>query len=236
MNLDASTAGQDAAGLMSIKANAKRALNELYDLVIYPPKELRNPKNIYRIGTFLTYFIDNNRTRYYDDSLIFNFDTYFYDQSPETTVERMKKIGLSYFLVDLNAATIDRDPRHDLTRRFEELLKTFRASNLELVQTDSPCLRMALEENNADYMIYAGVNYESYLTDGTSVSRGKKQLQCYNHILQLMQQGKIDSTHYPYLMPIANYVAQNKGASMSDLQNAFESYIGHGWLALFRIK
>jgi len=145
-----------------IKEEARKVLDTLYTLVLYPERELQNTGNIYRIGTFLTYFINNNRTRYYDDSLIFNFDTYFSDKNPETTVERMKKIGLSYLLVDLNAATIDRDPRHDLTRRYENLLSTFRAKNLELVQTDSTCLHIALDENNNNYLDYAGVNYESY--------------------------------------------------------------------------
>jgi hypothetical protein len=57
--------------------------------------------------------------------------------------------------VDLNAATIDKDPRHDLTRRFEGLLNTFKSSKLELIQTDSLCLQMALEEKDKDYMTYA---------------------------------------------------------------------------------
>jgi hypothetical protein len=57
----------------------------------------------------------------------------------------MKKFGLNYLLVDLNAATIDNDPRHDLTRRYENLLKTFTSKKLTLVETDSICLKYALE-------------------------------------------------------------------------------------------
>jgi hypothetical protein len=67
----------------------------------------------------------------------------------------MKKMGLNYFLVDLNAATIDKDPRHDLTRRYENLLKTFKSNKLELIQSDSLCLRIALEEKNENYMTMA---------------------------------------------------------------------------------
>jgi hypothetical protein len=48
-------------------------------------------------------------------------------------------------LVDLNAATIDKDARHNLTTRFEKLLSTFRSDKLELVETDSICLKVALE-------------------------------------------------------------------------------------------
>jgi hypothetical protein len=94
------------------------------------------------------------------------FGKYFYTENANTTIERMEKLGLKYLLVDLNAATIDKDPRHDLTKRFEQLLATFKSDKLELVQTDSLCLQMALEEKDpATYMTYAGVNYESYTKD-----------------------------------------------------------------------
>jgi len=48
-------------------------------------------------------------------------------------------------LVDLNAATIDQSDTHDLTKRYENLLKTFNNDRLELIETDSICLRLALD-------------------------------------------------------------------------------------------
>ncbi len=117
----------------------------------------------------MTYLINNNRKRYYDDSLIGSFSTYIYTPNPEETIERMKKMGLKYLLVDLNAATIDRDPRHDLTDSFEKLLLTMRAKNLRLVDTDNKCLELALDEyahgklqETTAYIDIAGTNYESY--------------------------------------------------------------------------
>jgi len=72
----------------------------------------------------------------------------------------MKKLGLSYLLVDLNAATIDRDPRHDLTRRYEEMLKTFTSNKLKLIETDSICLKIALEDyKKSDKSAVAMSNY-----------------------------------------------------------------------------
>jgi hypothetical protein len=53
-------------------------------------------------------------------------------------------------LVDLNAATIDRDSRHNLTNRYEKLLSTFRSDKLKLVDTDSMCLKVALEKYRKD--------------------------------------------------------------------------------------
>ena len=93
----------------------------------------------------MTYLINNNRKRYLEDSLISTFGDYFYDTVPEVTIERMKKVGLRYLLMDLNAATIDRDPRRVLTTRFEKLLLT-NASNLRLVRTDNFCLELAINE------------------------------------------------------------------------------------------
>lgn len=40
----------------------------------------------------MTYLINKNRERYYDDSLLMSFEKYFYDEKPETVTERMKKI------------------------------------------------------------------------------------------------------------------------------------------------
>lgn len=131
---------------MRIRNDARLIGKTLYDNILYPKAGNTNTGGIYRIGTFMTYLIDKNRERYFEDSLIFSFDTYFYAKSPETTIERMKKLGLKYLLVDLNAATIDRDPRHALTARFEKLLLTMRARNLRLVATDNFCLELAIGE------------------------------------------------------------------------------------------
>lgn len=114
---------------------------QFYSDVLYPSRAEANTGKIYRIGTFMTYFISNNRERYLDDSLVMAFGKYFYDAVPEVATNRMKTLGIRYFLIDLNAATIDRDPRHDLTARMDNLLSTFRANNLRLVATDSICLR-----------------------------------------------------------------------------------------------
>lgn len=117
----------------------------------------------------MTYFINNNLTRFFGDSLVTEFESYFYDANPDITIERMKKIGLGYLLVDLNAATIDRDPRHSLTTRFEHLLLTMRSQKLKLIDTDSTCLRFAIDEykngsfkSDNDFLMVAGYNYVGY--------------------------------------------------------------------------
>ncbi|EKE27330.1 MAG: hypothetical protein ACD_3C00223G0007 [uncultured bacterium (gcode 4)] len=235
-NTDLTKMWLDAMNSNKVRASAKSKLNEIYRTVLYTPKNLKNDENIYRIWTFLTYFIDNNRNRFYDDSLVTNFDKYFSNENPDIAVERMKKIWLKYLLVDLNAATIDKDPRHDLTRRFENLLRTFRSSKLELIHTDSLCLQIALDENNEDYMSHAWVNYESYTTSWQTINRGEKQLRCYNHILDLIRNDKINDQNYPYLKNLADYFKKSNVQDQNKALEIFRQYVTHGWLVLFRIK
>jgi hypothetical protein len=40
----------------------------------------------------MTYLINENKSRYLDDSLIFEFETFFYDKLPENTIDKMKKV------------------------------------------------------------------------------------------------------------------------------------------------
>lgn len=220
---------------INIKIESREILNKIYNQVLYPTSENRNTQLIYRIWTFLTYFISDNRSRYYDDSLVMQFGKYFADENGDIAIERMKKLGLKYLLVDLNAATIDKDPRHDLTSRYEKLLSSFTSDKLELIQTDSICLRIALEEKNEKYMTYAWVNYESY-TSSWTINRWEKQIACYNHILDLMKENKITDTNYSYLKPIAQYFQANKINDQATALRVFQQYVTHGWLALFRIK
>lgn len=131
---------------IALRNDVRMLGQHIYSSVLYPPKDNENNGGIYRIGTFMTYLINNNNKRYLDDSLVMLFNGYFYDPSPEKTIERMKSLGLKYLLVDLNAATIDKDPRHALTERAEKLLLTMNAKNLRLVSTDNFCLELALSE------------------------------------------------------------------------------------------
>jgi len=234
-----------------LSQEALNKLSNIYKNVLYPNKEYKNNTWIYRIWTFLKYFIIDNHKRFLDDSLVFEFGKYFYDEkNVDSAIEKMKKMWVWYFLVDLNRATIDRDPRHDLTKRFESLLHSFTSDKLEVISTDSTCLKIALEdykksdkspESLEQYITIAWVNYESYkIVDDKeqTINRWEKQLACYNHILSLMKDNKINEKDYSYLLPIAQYINTNQAnfKSQEDLLRFFQSYVSHGWLVLFRIK
>ncbi len=226
---------------------AKILRKELYKNVLYPKNSYKNTAHIYRIGTFLRYFIADNYKRMFEDSLIFEFDTYFYDASNiDASIEKMEKLWVHYFLVDLNAATIDKDPRRALTKRYEALLTTFTSEKIELVSTDSLCLQTALEtyqfsqktpEDFQTYLNMAGVNYESYDNNGNLVlNRYQKLMWCYNTILDLMQNQKVTQNQYVHLLGLQNYLSTNDPESSEELSSIFTQYVPHGWMVLFKIK
>lgn len=222
-----------------MKEAASKARNALYGAILYPTKEERNQATIYRIGTFLTYFISENRKRYLDDSLVQSFGQYVYDENPDVTVDRLKKLGVKYFLIDLNAATIDKDPRHDLTKRFENLLRTFKSDKLRLVKTDSLCLQAAIadKENHKDdeYMLLAGVNYESY--SGSNVTyRTQKQAVCQKYFFDLIKGGYVSKTENSFLLPLSNYIAAKKPQTDEATMDIIRNTATHGWVALFEVK
>lgn len=228
---------QDTAQL---KKDAKIIGDYFYSHILYPSDAESNTGGIYRIGTFMTYLIDNNRKRYYDDSLVMGFSNYIYTPSPEETVERMKKMGLKYLLVDLNAATIDKDPRHDLTDRFEKLLLTMRAKNLKLVDTDNRCLELALSEyksgklqDETSYIDIAGTNYESYRS-GKVVGRNQKLNNCHRYIIDKLNQSEsgLGKNLENLRQVILSQWAQNSSEKLSQV---LVSYAGQSWFALFEI-
>jgi hypothetical protein len=111
------------------------------------------------------------------------------------------------------------------------------------------CLRVALDDYKKSdksetakkqYMTIAWVNYESYEKDAQgnekTIARWEKQLACYNHILTLLQTNRIDQANYSYLLPIKNYLEQNKITDQNQLLQIFQQYITHWWLAVFKIK
>lgn len=233
--------------MRAVKSEAQKLENDLYYNILYPKAEFRNDLWIYRIWTFMKYFITNNHTRLYEDSLVELYEKWFYDDlNIDSWIEKMKNFWLNYFLVDLNAATIDKDPRRALTKRYEELLKTFTSDKLELIETDSLCLRFAIdvysksEKTETDfnnYMMTAWVNYESYDSDwNLTFPRTQKQIYCYNKMLTYIEDGKVSETEYNYLFWIKNYLSQNKIDDQEQLAQFFQNYVWYWWMTLFRIK
>lgn len=237
----------DQNKLNILKQKAREAKLGLYSWILKPSLEYKNTDGIYRIWTFLKYFIVDNNKRLYEDSLIINFDKYLYNENVDETVDKMKKLWLNYLLVDLNASTIDKDPRRDLTRRYENLLKTFTSSKLDLIETDSICLKYALEKYNLSaktnedlkqYVLLWWVNHETYTEDWNTLTRQNKQIYCYKNILETINAWELTKDKYVYLNDIKNTLITKKDELDTEEKQVYEiSKLAPHWArVLFEIK
>lgn len=220
----------------NFKIAATRSLENLYENIQNPSDEFKNKWKIYRIGTFLKYYISENNNRLFDDSLLFGFNDYIYSDDENVLIDRFKKLWFSYLLVDLNASTIDQSETHDLTKRYEKLLSTFVNPNLELLESDSVCLQLALDNYKLnwdfdEYMKLAGVNYDWYDNNWNKVFRQTKRVYCSEKISKLLEWDLISETNYPYLM---KYKVQNDNTPMTIEQ--INNMLGMAYKAIFKIK
>ncbi len=152
----------------------------------------------------------------------------------------MKKIGIKYVLLDLNAATIDRDPRHDLTRRYEEILDFIKSDKIKLVATDSLCLQVGLElKGDKNYINLAGTNYVSYIKgdDGQIRAIGPKEKTefCGKVLAQIIMENRVTEHDFSYLKPLSDFVLSKKPKTQEDATNIILPYIGRSWMASFEI-
>lgn len=222
-----------------------KAKQYIYSKALYPSKDIKNTKPIYRIWTFLKYFISDNDSRLYEDNLIFKYDNYIYDEDFSISSKRLKDIWLPYLLIDLWAPTIDRDPRHALTTRYENLMKSVTDENIELIYTNNVCLKLSLEKfsnsektkEDLDNFIKTWlVKHETYLDDWNVLTRGTKKLECYNLILDLIKTQQIDDDNYFYLIWVRDAIIKDTPDSQDEMISLINKYILDGNFALFKVK
>ncbi len=125
-----------AFGLMDSQA-ILRSTNQSYPTIISAinsdTSTLTSPHYIYRIGTFINYFIDNNRERVYDDAQLDTFRCIDGDGLNDArTLERLKTLGFHYMVYDTNTETIERNPQGTLHRKTNRF-KAFAFKNLKVI-------------------------------------------------------------------------------------------------------
>lgn len=224
-DLGSSWANEDIGGI----------LQSLYEEIIYPDEDLKNNANIHRVWTFLKYYISENNTRLFEDNLLSKFQDYMHDDI-NTSLERYKKLDISYILLDINAATIDNDPVRSLTQRYENILEILTHRDISLIETDSICLRLALDEyklnGNLDtYIELAGVNY-SY-----KQSAQDKKTACVKRVMDILSSSE-ETKKYPYLSWYIQAL-QNAGVSLDDGQAIYDALsrsIKNGYKVLLKIN
>lgn len=236
----------DSQSSSELKNKIKISKENIYKNVTHPNEKYKSDVIVYRLWTFLKYYITDNNKRLFEDSLLNQFDKYIYTWNYNNTIENIKKLWVKYILTDLNAATIDNDPRRDLTRRYENLLKTFTSDKIELIDTDSVCLKIALEEYNKSekkaedfglYLVIWWVNYNSYNENAELTLRSIDKLTtCFKHIYNLYQNDMINTKDYNYLLLFKNYLDSNNIKDEQQIYNVMNSIYNQWFKALFKIK
>lgn len=219
-----------------LKIYAKQSLEKIYKWILNPKEEYKNKEIVYRVWTFLRYYISENNKRLLEDSLLFTYNDYIHWDNNSITTSRFRKLWVNYLLIDLNAATIDKSDDHLLTNRYEKILKTFTSNNLELIETDSICLQLWLDKYKEskdidEYMILAWTNYESYDIEWKQISRSRKLASCIKYIDFLLENDQITENKYKYLLPFKNHFANNEKSI-----EAINALIKRPYKALFRVK
>jgi hypothetical protein len=89
------------------------------------------------------------------------------------------------------------------------LLRLTLAKNLTLISTDSICLKTARESYKKwifdieKFLTIAWINSESY-RNWKRILRHVKKNECFNYILKLQKNKKINKNNYPYLLFLNN--------------------------------
>jgi hypothetical protein len=81
------------------------------------------PPKIYRIGTFIKYFIHQNNRLVLDDNQLDIFMYISQDHDDQKTIARLKNAGFKYMIIDTNTASIDKTPRKTLTAKYQALMR-----------------------------------------------------------------------------------------------------------------
>lgn len=178
---------------------AKKSLENIYYWILYPTSKYQNPEKIFRLWTFMKYYISKNQERVFEDSLVFYFYDYIFDENDDKTWENFKKLWFKYLVLDLWTATIDNSKIHWLTKRYEALLSALKSEKLELIATDSICLRFATELGDKEkFFKISSISYDSYDEKWNKISRTEKLIWCAEEIHNFLKED-FDLKKFSYL-------------------------------------
>jgi len=117
--------------------------DQIVNMVFYRSSEMiklinRTDGRVYRVGTHMNFFIDNNDRRVFSDTFLDTYEKLVRKyKDKEKIVTALKERGFEYIVFDLNLSTTDRTPEKSLTRKFTNFINTLYANpKVELVMTD----------------------------------------------------------------------------------------------------
>lgn len=92
--------------------------DDIADVILQRKALLPTRPYLYRIGTFIPYFIPRNlEVIGTADHQLDNFNCLYQERDPQLTTQRLKALGFNSFVFDTNTATIERDPNGSLHQK-----------------------------------------------------------------------------------------------------------------------
>ncbi len=86
---------------------------------------------LYRVGTFIPYFIPRNLEIIgTSDNQLDLFNCLYQERNPELTLKRMIALGVNSIIFDTNTATIESDPQGSLHKKVDEFVAFLNTPNL----------------------------------------------------------------------------------------------------------
>ncbi len=226
-----------------IESSYSRVKNLLYTALITPSDDLKSEDIVFRLGTFIKYYITENHTRVWDDNLIMAFDQYIWDEDMKIITQRLQQLWVSYLMFDLNSATIDNDPRQDLTRRYENLLGYSLSSEVEFIASDSICYRLARDLSQVSQLPYQASLWIAWVNYGSPEEKRQKMTDCVITLYEALQQNLATTDErFSYLLPyrqyLLDYIDKQWGAENLDsnqILSHLAKSVNHGYKVLIRI-
>ncbi|MDD5041793.1 MAG: glycosyltransferase family 39 protein [Candidatus Peribacteraceae bacterium] len=132
-----------AFGKISAEALQERTVSHYDDIaaaVISRKQTMPDRPYLYRIGTFIPYFIPRNLEiiGISDHQLDF-FNCIFSERNPELTLKRLQVLGFNSIVFDTNTATIEKDANGSLHQKVNAFLEFVNARSLGIVpQVNDP--------------------------------------------------------------------------------------------------
>ncbi|MCD5382891.1 hypothetical protein LR002_02100 [Candidatus Gracilibacteria bacterium] len=97
------------------------------------PRNPEDPNYLYRIGTFMPYFVKDVRRVMFSDSQLDRFKCIDGDGKDDArTLKRLKDLGFKFFVLDTNTYTIEKNPNGTLHKKYKRFID-FANKNLKIL-------------------------------------------------------------------------------------------------------
>lgn len=97
--------------------NANANYGPIANTINNNPESASDKNYVYRIGTFITYYIQENDRRVFSDNQLDFFSCLSHGQNDEEAYRRLKALGFSYIVYDTETTTIEKDQNGSLHQK-----------------------------------------------------------------------------------------------------------------------